>query len=74
VEVPLVALRICELASGGYRGWRQMYLNLALEGARGAPRSQQLFNSGTAHGGKAWDHSGMCVRWCQWRAIRLQRA
>jgi hypothetical protein len=59
VEVPLVALRICELASGGYRGWRQMYLNLALEGARGAPRSQQLFNSCTAHGGKAWDHSGM---------------
>ena len=42
-----------------------MYLNLALEGARGAISlpstavAQQLFNSGTAHGGKASDHSGM---------------
>ena len=44
----------------------QKDLNLALEGARALGISlpstavaQQLFNSCTAHGGKAWDHSGM---------------
>ena len=41
-------------------------LNLALEGARALGLSlpntsmaQQLFNSCSAHGGKAWDHSGL---------------
>jgi len=44
----------------------QKDLNLALEGARALGISlpstavaQQLFSSCTAHGGKAWDHSGM---------------
>ncbi|TAI65222.1 2-hydroxy-3-oxopropionate reductase [Bradyrhizobium sp. Leo170] len=44
----------------------QKDLNLALEGARALGLSlpstaiaQQLFNSCTAHGGKAWDHSAM---------------
>jgi 2-hydroxy-3-oxopropionate reductase len=44
----------------------QKDLNLALEGARALGLSlpstalaQQLFSSCTAHGGKAWDHSGM---------------
>jgi len=44
----------------------QKDLNLALEGARtlglslpSTALAQQLFNSCTAHGGKAWDHSGM---------------
>src|ERR1700751_5275507 len=44
----------------------QKDLNLALEGARSLGLSlpstavgQQLFNSCTAHGGKAWDHSAM---------------
>jgi len=41
-------------------------LNLALSGARALGLSlpntatcQELFNSCVAHGGKAWDHSGM---------------
>ena len=41
-------------------------LNLALEGARtlglslpSTALAQQLFSSCAAHGGKAWDHSGM---------------
>ena len=44
----------------------QKDLNLALEGARALGLSlpstaiaQQLFNSCVAHGGRAWDHSGM---------------
>ena len=44
----------------------QKDLNLALEGARSLGISlpntaiaQQLFSSCAAHGGKAWDHSGM---------------
>src|ERR1700729_1967509 len=44
----------------------QKDLNLALEGARtlglslpNTAMAQQLFNSCAAHGGKAWDHSGM---------------
>ena len=44
----------------------QKDLNLALEGARtlglslpSTALAQQLFSSCTAHGGKAWDHSGM---------------
>ena len=44
----------------------QKDLNLALEGARtlglslpSTALAQQLFNSCAAHGGKAWDHSGM---------------
>ncbi|WP_291844769.1 2-hydroxy-3-oxopropionate reductase [Bradyrhizobium sp.] len=44
----------------------QKDLNLALEGARslgislpGTAVAQQLFSSCAAHGGKAWDHSGM---------------
>jgi len=44
----------------------QKDLNLALEGARtlglslpSTALAQQLFNSCTAHGGKAWDHSGI---------------
>ena len=44
----------------------QKDLNLALEGARALGLSlpstaiaQQLFNSCAAHGGRAWDHSGM---------------
>jgi 2-hydroxy-3-oxopropionate reductase len=44
----------------------QKDLNLALEGARALGLSlpstalaQQLFSSCAAHGGKAWDHSGM---------------
>jgi hypothetical protein len=44
----------------------QKDLNLALEGARALGISlpstavaQQLFSSCAAHGGKAWDHSGM---------------
>src|SRR6266480_2510873 len=44
----------------------QKDLNLALQGARSLSLSlpntavaQQLFNSCTAHGGNAWDHSGM---------------
>src|SRR5262249_52394221 len=44
----------------------QKDLNLALEGARtlglslpSTALAQQLFSSCAAHGGKAWDHSGM---------------